>query len=204
MKGFEDFLLTVLHAHVISAAKEILSEVQFENVTDFAKEIVVKYVNFDPDVKESVQDTVNLYALQVLNLWLILIFTDAIKEGDGNRVLICYKFFLLVYKAGQCHNYCKETINLLLQYNFFFTERQAEQLKWSRFINTKEITGTNISCDLHIEHLNRRLKGMIKNIHAKNPDAAIDRIAKSVGIINQVCETLEDENHSVKLSDRHS
>ena len=133
MKGFEDFLLTVLHAHVISAAKEILSEVQFENVTDLAKEIVVKYVNFDPDVKESVQDTVHLHICitSTQTKFIMAYFTDAIKEGDGNRVLICYKFFLLVYKAGQCHNYCKETINLLLQYNFFFTERQAEQLKWS-------------------------------------------------------------------------
>ena len=48
---------------------------------------------------------------------------------------------------------------------------------------------------------------MIKNIHAKNPDATIDHTAKSVGIINQVCETLEDENHSlnyqVDIADQH-
>ena len=49
---------------------------------------MVKFVNFDPDVKESIQDTVHLYVLQVLNLGLLWhIFTDAIREGDGSGVL---------------------------------------------------------------------------------------------------------------------
>lgn len=64
--------------------------------------------------------------------------------------------------------------------------------------------GKNVPCDLHIEHLNRRLKDMIRNIHSKNPENAIDRIAKSIGTINQVCEILEQENQALKISGRHT
>ena len=64
--------------------------------------------------------------------------------------------------------------------------------------------GKNVPCDLNIEHLNRRLKDMIWNIHSKNPENAIDRIAKSIGTINQVCEILEQENQALKISGRHT
>ena len=205
MKGCEDFFLTALHAHIICAAKEILSKSQFNKVNDLAKEIVVQYTTFDPNITQTNTDKVNLYALQVLNLGLLWHgFNDAVKEADGDRILTYYKFFLLVYKAGKCHNYCKEIINMLLLYNFLFTERHAHQLKWCRCINTQGKPGTNISCDLHIEHLNRRLKTMIRNIHSKKPDNAIDRIAKLIGIINQVCESFETENQVSKQSSRHS
>ena len=118
MKGCEDFLTTVLCAHVICAAKEILSEGndRYNDVTFLAKEIIVRFVSFDPDIKGTNQDGVHQYALQVLNLGLLWYgFNDSIR----NRILTYYKFLLLVYKAGKCRNYCKEVINLLLQYNFY-------------------------------------------------------------------------------------
>ena len=95
-------------------------------------------------------------------------------------------------------------INLLLQYNFLLTERQAQQLKWFKVVNMQGKPGKNVPCDLHIEHLNRPLKDMIRNIHSKNPENAIDRIAKSIGTINQVCEILEQENQALKISGRHT
>ena len=207
MKGCEDFLTTVLYAHVISAANEILSGNGdgYTDVTVLSREIVTRFLSFDPDIKDNGQDKVRRYALQVLNLGLLWHgFNDAIKEGDGNRIFNYYKFFLLVYKAGKCHNYCKEIINLFLQYHFLFTERQAQQLKWCRVVNTQGKPGKNVSCDLHIEHLNNRLKGMINNIHAKNPDNAIDRVAKSIGTVHQVCEIFERENHAVHVLAKHN
>jgi len=54
MKGCEDFMLTVLHAHVVSAAKVILKTTQFENASDLAKEIVVRYTSLHPDIRETV------------------------------------------------------------------------------------------------------------------------------------------------------
>ena len=87
---------------------------------------------------------------------------------------------------------------MLLQYNFLFTERQAQQLKWSRTINTSGKPGKNVPCDLHMEHLNRRLKGMMHNVHSKNPENAIDRIAKSIGTVDHVCRVIEEENKAQK------
>ena len=74
----------------------------YDNVFTLAKEIIVRFVSFDPDIKGTSQDKVYQYALQVLNLGLLWhAFNDSIKEGDGNRILTYYKFFLLAYKSRQ-------------------------------------------------------------------------------------------------------
>ena len=45
---------------------------------------------------------------------------------------------------------------------------------------------------------------MIRNIHAKNPDNAIDRVAKCIGTVHEVCEMFERENHAVDTSAVHN
>ena len=37
MKGYEDFLTVILHAHVNAAAEKLLSEQSYENVEDLSK-----------------------------------------------------------------------------------------------------------------------------------------------------------------------
>lgn len=194
MKGCEDYLLIALHAHVVAAAKDILSTTQFDSVEGLAREIVVRFVVFEPDVNVRVNDRVHLYALQVLNLGLLWHgFNDSIQEGDGNRIMTYYKFLLNVFKVGRCFNYCKEVVILLTQYHCLLSERQAAQLKWSRCINTKGLRGCNVPCDLHMEHLNRRLKGMIRGLHSNVTSKVLSRAARSVGIVHQVCDSLSTE-----------
>ena len=204
MKGCEDFFLMILHAHVVAAAKEILSATPYDSVENLAKEIVLQFVTFDPDVKVRKTDKVFLYALQVLNLVLLWHgFDDAIREGDGDRILT-YKFILNVFKAGRCFNYCKEVVILLTQYHCLFSERQAAQLKWSRCINTKGYRGCNVSCDLHLEHLNHRLKGMIRGLHSNVTPKALRRAAQSVGIVHQVCGNITSQTGLYQESGRHT
>ena len=50
--------------------------------------MVVQYTTFDPNIKQTTKDKVNLYALQVLSLGLLWHgFNDAVKEADGDRIL---------------------------------------------------------------------------------------------------------------------
>ena len=108
---------------------------------------------------------------------------------------------MLIFKVARHYNYFKESVILQLQYNFLFPQRQAEQLKWCRFVNSKGKIGRNVSCDLHLEHLNRRLKDIITGLQSN--ENAIDRAAKSIGVIHQICETFENETYISKESERH-
>lgn len=130
-----------------------------ESAQALAKEIIVHFLYLDPNVKVNNCDKKCLYVMQVLTLGLIWHgFDDAVREGDGDSVLTYWKFFILVFKVTRHHNYFKESVILLLQYHFLLPQRQAEQLKWCRFVNYRGRVGGNVSCELHLEHLNCRLK----------------------------------------------
>ena len=209
MKGCEDFLLTVLHAHIVAAAKYLMNTSStcksFKNSEDISREIVTRFVNFDPNIKIATQDKMHLYSLQVLTLGLVWHgFNDSLKQGDGDRILTYWKFLLVIFKAGKRHNYCKEAINLLLQYHFLLPKRLAEQMKWSRCINTRGVIGGNIPSDLHLEHLNRRFKGIISNLHSNVTSKIITRASRSIGLIHNICQTFELQNSTRKQSAKHT
>ena len=112
-------------------------------------------------------DGVYVYATELLTLGLIWHgFHDSIKEGDGDRILIYWKFLLIIFKVAKCYNYAKEAVYLLLQHK--------AQLLWSRCVNTRGVAGGNIPGDLHNEHLNRRLKNIIAGQGSNvNPDSVV-------------------------------
>ena len=93
-------------------------------------------------------------------------------------------------------NHAKEIVILLTQYHCLLSPRQVAQLKWSRCINTRGLPGCNVPCDLHLEHLNRCLKDMIRGLHSNVTPKALVCASQSVGIVHQVCDKL---NYQQKL-----
>ena len=176
-----------------------------KTLQSLAKEIVVQFIAFQPDVNMGITDKVFLYALQVLNLGLLWhAFNDYIREGDGDRIMTYYKFILNVFKAGCCFNYSKEVVILLTQYYCLFSERKAAQLKWSRCINTEGYRGCNVPCDLHLEYLNCQLKRMIRGLHSNVTPKALSRAARSVGIVHQVCDNITSATGIYQESGHHA
>ena len=206
MKGCEDFLMVILHAHVNAAAEKLLSEKCYDKVEDLAKAIIHNYIFFDPAKKISRDDKVHLYATQVMTLLIFWhAFNDAVKEGDGDKIIDYWRFLLVIFWVKGHRNYCKEAIVMLSQYHCLLSDRMAAQLKWSRFINTTGRVGKNISCDLHLEHLNRRLKDLITGLRSNvssncksedsiYPSNAINRAARSIGVLHHICSNFDDQN----------
>jgi len=63
-----------------------------------------------------------------MSLGLFLMeFTDAIREGDGERILRCWKFFMLIFRAANRKNYAIKAFKMLAQHNFFFQAVTVEQ-----------------------------------------------------------------------------
>lgn len=50
-----------------------------------------------------------LYAREVLTLGLFYMeFHDAIREGDGERIIRCWRYLLLLFNVSHCTNYSVE------------------------------------------------------------------------------------------------
>ena len=79
---------------------------------DVAKLIVEQHVDLSATFSESqsnilpaTSDGVHAYSFETLSLGLLFMeFKDAIREGDGNRVLRVWKYFLLLFKAADRKN----------------------------------------------------------------------------------------------------
>lgn len=205
VKATEDFLSKVMVGYVVAAAKDILRTSDGTlTVHEVADKIVDQYVQLlsvPTDTDKS--DAVHTYTSELITLTLLWEdFHDATREGDGDRIMMLWKFLLIVCNR---YNYRKEAIILLLQYHYFFSPLKAEQLAYGRFINTHGRIGCNISSDLHLEHLNRRLKGVLRNLQSNIQTNTIVRASKSIGIVQQICDQFDKETTNRKQgSDKHT
>ena len=189
----EDFLQIVLTAHILSAACEILDISSLDDqpsadaigvttpenfwtctkderkavLTKISKAIIKKFIrfSFSATPNNDHTDEVHRYACYLLSIGCFyLAYKDAIKEGDGERVLECWRYFMPVFHNAGRRNYANEAFIFLFQYFHDLPPQQPQQLLYSRFINTAGVRGWNIPLDLDQEHLNRLCKDCVKGL----------------------------------------
>ena len=145
------------------------------------------------------------YSWEVLSLGLLyLYFKDSVREGDGTRVMVAWKCFMLIFKATKHKNYALEALTMLTQYFVVLPPNLSEQLKWSCFVNVHGFPGRNISADLHMKHMNRTVKTIIQGLGANIIDNAITRAGKSVGPFSDILAAFDGEAGVASISGKHA
>lgn len=222
MKATESFLEVILFAHVITASNQFISSSRSEtaDVHDIAQKISAKFVKLtvpamNEDSNEETtspvhvdqdidKDHVLAYAVDLLTITLFWYgFRDAIREGDGNRIVRYWKFLLAIFRAEKHYNYANEGFNLIIQ-TVLLSPRQVSEIMWSRTVNTSGIKGKNIPVDLHMEHLNRRLKIMLQNLRSNVNPSTAQRAAKGLGVVQKVCTQFMAETDITENKDFHT
>ena len=139
-----------------------------------------------------------MYQKSLLSMNLLLRnINDSIREGDGARLIECYKVALLYFKVFKHNKYAFSVLKLLCTMKL--QPERAHELTWDRFVNTKGKPGRNISLDLHMEHLNKFLKELLKNLRSNLNEANADRIAKATNNIKRLIEKTE-ESLNIKIT----
>ena len=64
--------------------------------------------------------------------------------------------------------------------------------------------GHNISCDLHMEHINKVVKVVLEGLGANKSEKSIKRVAKTIGVHSETTESFDSEVGLVAPSGRHS
>ena len=96
----------------------------------------------------------------------MLDLSDAIREGDGQRLMNLYKIGLIFFNFHGSTKYFYTTLLLLVKIHAILPEGQAFRLIWNRFFNKHGWKGRNIPLDLRLEHLNNFLKACLKVLGA--------------------------------------
>ena len=88
----------VIEAHVIAAANSVPNKERITSAQEMAEKMVKSFVYLKVEESASDVDDVYLYACNLLTLGLIWKgFYYAIREGDGERVMVYWKFFLPIF-----------------------------------------------------------------------------------------------------------
>ena len=195
-KASEDFLQLVLYAYIVAAAKVCCEQERITDCVSCVQKVVSKFVSIilpSKNAPSETKDMVYNYATDLLTLSLIWHgYHDAIKEGDGNRILLYWKFLLPIFQQDGQFNYAKEAF-LLISQTKHLSQRKATELKWSRTVNVHGRQGKHIRIDLYMEHLNRHLKYMIGNLHSNIQPVSIQRVARSLGAVDYICQLFSEE-----------
>ena len=225
----DDFIDTIVTGHILCAALQTLGMVALDDqpsdchiptpetawtlskderrtlLMSISKLVVKNHIScsFNKPHTQS-GDDIHEYTTSLLSVGcMYLLFKDAIREGDGKRVLEYYRYLLPIFINSGRRNYANESLNLLCQYHYDLPQHQAEQLVWSRFVNAAGVKGGNIPADLHLEHLNRTLKGTIQGLGTNKNETAIVRASKAIGIIKDTIQKFDQENSITSSSGSH-
>jgi hypothetical protein len=185
------------------------SKEERKQVIEYAcKKIVEEHVHLaynTPPVSSRNGDKVLEYSKHLLSIGSFYMeFQDAIKEGDGKRVLRCWRYLLPIFHFSGGRNYCLEAFKLLHQYHHSLPPRLAEQLIWSRFVNTRGVQGHNIPIDLHQEHLNRLCKTTTSSLGPNRKEETVIRCGKALGTVHNVLTQFDKDNSVAVPSGAHS
>lgn len=225
----EDFLLTIVEGHILAAVMEVFEMTSLDDRPTSAlfpddssetepiqarnllvrhlKEVVKTHVDisFVNPKRTRTPDHIYEYASETLSLGLLWMeFVDSIREGDGSRIFRCWRYFLPIFRVTNRTNYSCEAFTMLAQEKFLLSPRMAHQLKWSRTVNTHGRAGKNISCDLHMEHLNRLCKASLSGLGSNLTDNSVIRVGKSIGRLIPIMQQFDVVNGIPPQCDRHS
>ncbi len=229
----EDFIETVTQSQIVAAAlptfdMKSVSDTPSERVIqdaenlwmkprherkaclhDLCLKVYKKYISLSHNSSsenyvQNDSDCISSYSIQLLRIGVLYMeFADAIREGDGERVFWCWRYFLPIFRAAHSTNYSCEALHFLHQHLYALSPRLSNQLIWGRFVNVRGIPGRNIPLDLHMEHLNRIAKGAIHNLKSNKTMRSISRVGRAIGTLAPLMEMFDEENSVPSTSSKY-
>ena len=134
----DDFITTVIKAHLLASTLKLLNMTSFDDVPrhhsldettwmksfperrailyELCKEVITTHVNFtfiptSPKADSKSRDKVQEYADELITLGMIFLnYKDAVREGDGKRILIIWKHLLPIFRYSDRRNYSVEIL----------------------------------------------------------------------------------------------
>lgn len=203
-----DFLNTVVKGHWLACACDVLEIPDLDaHITlppDLKKASPVEQLHFIETISEQVVERLTLvsaafsrqptqddgdtafnYARILCHYGsLVVEFRDAWAEGDGDRILQCWKLFMPHFQMAGSSKYALEALRLQFQVGVVLSPNLAHQIKWNRFVNTKGGSGRNIPCDL--------------------TENALKKAVRSVSSIQTICERFDKETGVPVITSAHS
>ena len=151
-------------------------------------------------------DVYNYNCALLTDCFLFFNFLDAIKEGDGTRIMRQYKYIMLYCKADGSHStkYALECLYQFFLVHALLSERDSVRFVWNRSVNNSGKKGTNIPSDEDTEHSNNHTKQGIRNLGPNVTEIAVQRLSHAESPTASMLGNLDDSIKQLLRSGKHS
>ncbi|XP_056016751.1 uncharacterized protein LOC125676678 [Ostrea edulis] len=137
-------------------------------------------------------DGVHNYTRLMLNLGqLRMNHNDAIRMGDGERIMRINQFLVLFYKACNCPKYAYGILETIAQTKVLLTERMACRLTWNRTVNHRGECDSNHPNDLDLEHCNKVFKDEAHSFRGTFTEKTVSRVRRSALSLQSAYQQLD-------------
>ena len=161
-----------------------------------------EHVNPSAEQTNVLQDDMYNYQCSLLDQGLFYMsFIDATAEGDGNRIVRCWKFLLLHFLASKKTKYAIQAQYFLMQQFCLLSQRQAYHERWNRSTNNKGGSGNNVPLDL--EHDNNYLKQALRKLGPNLTQSGVSGCGKILKLARNKVEDISRECAMMKRSGKH-
>ena len=127
-----------------------------------------------------------------LKFGLILFdFSDAVQEGDGQRLHDLYKLVLLLCKSVGHFKYGYVVLLHLVKITARYSEFQAFRLLWNRFYSKYGLPGGNISLVIKKEQLHKVLKTMWRALGPNLNETSASRTAETLENFQRLLQSID-------------
>lgn len=158
----------------------------------------------DSTVEEKEDYVHNYHCARLTFGLLMMLFSDAVMEGDLASLLKFFKVALLLLHTYQRVKYAYVILLFLAKIYAILTEKLAFEVFQNRYYNNAGKAGRNVPLDLILEHLNKLLKLALKQLASNITEAAAQRIAKSLSTLGDVLSKIDLDCNLRPRSGYHS
>ena len=167
----------------------------------YCRHLKKEHTDFIPETTQSkdkdrknVEDYKFNYHKAKMRFGLMLFdINDAIREGDGKRLVCLYQLALLFYRCYGHTKYSYTCLLFLTKVKAILSKEKAQSLISNRFCNNHGKIGKNISLDLRLEQLNNILKACLKVLGSNFCEASAQRVARSIGKIEEILQSIDKD-----------
>lgn len=151
-------------------------------------------------------DRVKYYGHTVLELIVFLMnWTDAVREGDGERCNLMRKRLMLYFKLKSPYSkYAIEVFTNIAQTEYLMSPQLAHRVTWGRFVNWRGGAAKNIEADLVREICNRCSKNVVQGMGPNKTKEAIRCASRAEAGIHEIIVNFDFNSKVTPQSTRHT
>lgn len=160
----------------------------------------------DEKTSSDSEDHIFNYGCLHLSLGLLLRDAeDAVKEGDGDRLMTVWKILTFVYRLEGATKYALADLRIQASLLGLLTPKNAHRFKWNRFAGLREGAGTRIARDLRLEQHNKVGKGEVRAMGLPNiTNTSVEEVTKSEGAMEKLILNVRNDCGIDKYNGHHS